>query len=271
MRVLLDRHQVGHAHRPVLGDSAHVVAAEVDEHQVLGALLLIGDELGAHRLVLFGRSAAPPRPGDRTHGHLPTADAHEKLRRAADQLHAVEDQVVHVRRRIDHPEGAIQRFRREIVWHLDPPRQQNLKGIAGDDVFANALHVGLELRFFVRRRSHRGRCVGIEVEGRQGPGRAQSRDRPRDLVERCVIGRVDGRRRHRRRHRHADDDAGVRAQVVDDHQRAGEDEQRVRCGDGFPRRFRKLFDQSDDVIREVANRAAPELTGVRQLDRARRG
>ena len=49
VRVALERHVGRHPHRAVLGDAADVVAAEVDEHDVLGALLLVRFSSSASR------------------------------------------------------------------------------------------------------------------------------------------------------------------------------------------------------------------------------
>ena len=44
-RVLLDRHQFGHAHAVDLADAAEVVAQQVDDHQVLGERLFVLGQL----------------------------------------------------------------------------------------------------------------------------------------------------------------------------------------------------------------------------------
>ena len=54
--------------RADLGDAADIVAAEIEQHQMLGALLRIGEKLRLERLVLVRRRAAPPRAGDRADG-----------------------------------------------------------------------------------------------------------------------------------------------------------------------------------------------------------
>ncbi len=55
VRVALERHVLRHPHRAELADPAEVVAPEIDEHDVLGALLLVA-------LQLLGRGAGlPPR------------------------------------------------------------------------------------------------------------------------------------------------------------------------------------------------------------------
>ena len=61
----LDLHQLVDRDGAVLADAAEVVAAEVDEHHVLGALLLVGEQLGGDAAVLLGARAARARAGDR--------------------------------------------------------------------------------------------------------------------------------------------------------------------------------------------------------------
>ena len=68
--------------------------------------------------------------------------------------------------------------------------------------------------------------------------------------------------------RHADDDARLRAQVVEDHERVGEDEQRV----GHVRRRARggvgsRSISARDVVAEVADGAAPELADLGHVDR----
>ena len=51
--------------RADLGDAADIVAAEVEQHQMFGALLGVGEKLVGERPVLVRRRAARPRAGDR--------------------------------------------------------------------------------------------------------------------------------------------------------------------------------------------------------------
>ena len=62
-----------------IGDAAHVVAREVEQHQVLGMLLGIGQQLVGKLLVLLGRGAAPYGAGERPDGDGVVAQAHQDL------------------------------------------------------------------------------------------------------------------------------------------------------------------------------------------------
>ena len=55
LAVALDEELVGDLDGADLGDAADVVAAEIEQHQVLGALLRIGEQLVLQRLVLVRR------------------------------------------------------------------------------------------------------------------------------------------------------------------------------------------------------------------------
>ena len=71
---------------PGARDPAQVVAPEVDEHHVLGALLRIALELLGEQGVLAGVGAARPGAGDRV-GRQPVAlDLEQQLGRRADDL-----------------------------------------------------------------------------------------------------------------------------------------------------------------------------------------
>ena len=66
--VALDEELVGDLDGADLGDAADIVAAEIEQHQMLGALLRIGEQFLFQRLVLVRRRAARPRAGDRADG-----------------------------------------------------------------------------------------------------------------------------------------------------------------------------------------------------------
>ena len=102
VRVGLDDHQLVHGDRAVLAHPAEVVAAQVDQHHVLGALLLVGQQL-------LGRAPGPPRPWRRaaacrrSGAGLTRAALHldQRLRRGAGDLEVLEVEEVHVRAGVD--------------------------------------------------------------------------------------------------------------------------------------------------------------------------
>ena len=81
---------------PGSSDSAKVVARQVDEHHVLGALLAIGEQVPREVIVGSGRGAARSRAGDGMGKEVARFDPEEEFRAGADYLelrHANEEEV----------------------------------------------------------------------------------------------------------------------------------------------------------------------------------
>ena len=62
VRVLLHVHQVADLHRAIFADAAQIVAAEIDQHDVLGALFLVVLQLFDQSLVVAAVGAAARVP-----------------------------------------------------------------------------------------------------------------------------------------------------------------------------------------------------------------
>ncbi len=63
VRIALDEHQPVDFHRTVFADAAQVVASQIDEHDVLGALFGIGEEFGFELTIFFFVASARARSG----------------------------------------------------------------------------------------------------------------------------------------------------------------------------------------------------------------
>src|SRR5207342_281447 len=78
MRIALDRHQLVHAHAAGNADAAEVVALQVNQHHVLGALFGVADQFAdARGIVIAGKARA--RAGDRTRFDDIAAHRHQAL------------------------------------------------------------------------------------------------------------------------------------------------------------------------------------------------
>jgi hypothetical protein len=92
--VSLDRHHLRHRDAADLADGAEVVAQEVDDHQVLGPVLLIGGEGGGEGGVLLGGGATAARALDRSgFGLTVAADVEEALGRGAEDGEVAEPEI----------------------------------------------------------------------------------------------------------------------------------------------------------------------------------
>ena len=80
MRVALDVGEAVDAHRAGRGDATDVVASEVDQHHVLGDLLLVVEELVFECEVLVLVDAARARARDGTVADEAVVHAHQHLR-----------------------------------------------------------------------------------------------------------------------------------------------------------------------------------------------
>ena len=123
---------------PISRDAADVVAAEIEQHQVLGALLRIGEQLVLERLVLVRGRAARARAGDRPDGHRAVAHAHQDFRARADDREIAEVEEEQERRGIDAAQRAVEREGRQRERRLEALRQHDLENVAGRDVVLGA-------------------------------------------------------------------------------------------------------------------------------------
>ena len=80
MAVAFDDELFGRAHGADLGHAAHVVSAQIQQHQMFGALFGIGQQISLQRLVLFDGGAAFAGAGDGADGDLAVAQADQNFR-----------------------------------------------------------------------------------------------------------------------------------------------------------------------------------------------
>ena len=126
-------------------DAAEIVAREIDQHDVLGVLLRIGEQLLLQSRVLVAVAAARPRAGDRPHLRVTVREFHQRFGRGADDHAVAEIAVEHVRRRIQQPQRAIGFERLQLAFAGEAHRQHELIHVAGGDVFLRAMNAVDEL------------------------------------------------------------------------------------------------------------------------------
>ena len=97
-RIALDLEQRHRPHRPDLRDAPDVVAREIDDHHVLGAVLLRRRQPRRPLLVLFAPSPARRRALHRLRRDPPAANLEEQLRRQRQHAPAAEIQIRGIRR-----------------------------------------------------------------------------------------------------------------------------------------------------------------------------
>ena len=250
MRIALNHHLVGQAHAAGLADAANVVAPQVDQHQMLGALFRIGQQFGLKRGIFGCVVTTATRAGNRAHGDFFIFQTHQNFRRRADHLHLAQIKEEHVRRGIQPTQGAVQIQRRRGKGNAHALRKHHLHYITGGDVFLGLVHrvlkavlgkAGDEIAFMHLRRT----MLGL----RRSQGQAQLRFNGIQALLRGL--QPAGLRMH--------DDLQTPAQVVEHYHLVGEHEQDVRRTDGvrLEQALRQTrLDVAHGVIAEVTNQPA---------------
>ena len=120
-------------------DPAQIVAAQVDQHQVLGAFLLVGQQLLLQQLIFFFGVAAPSGSGDRVRRGTAVLHGHECFRAGTGDrkcssafiIRNVEE--VHVRAGVGHPQHPVHVDRLDVGVHLETLRGHHLECLAALD------------------------------------------------------------------------------------------------------------------------------------------
>ena len=134
MAVALQRQQLVDVDGPEAGDPADVVAGEVDEHHVLGALLGMLDQLGGEPAVVLVGAAALAGAGDRPGDHRAVDELDHRLGRRPDDGDLRAAHEVHVRARVDLAQDAVDVERVGVEIEVEALGEHDLEDVAGDDV-----------------------------------------------------------------------------------------------------------------------------------------
>ena len=138
--IAVDHHVIGDFDRADLGNSTEVIAAQIDQHVMLGKLLLIGKQLVLERLILLRRFAARTRARNREGGQAAVIQSDERFRRGTHDLVPINGEEHHVRRGVGGAEHAVRRKQAVLIRTGELPRLHGLKNIAVKDVLAGLFH-----------------------------------------------------------------------------------------------------------------------------------
>mmetsp|Transcript_33965 Transcript_33965/g.61306 ORF Transcript_33965/g.61306 Transcript_33965/m.61306 type:complete len:260 (-) Transcript_33965:805-1584(-) len=141
MGVPFDLHELLHNDTPGFRHLPDIVAAEIHQHHVLGALLLVGQELGFQGAVGGGVYAAGAGAGQRSVSHATVGiDTAQNLGAAADDVAATSLHVHHVRTGVNDAEGAVDLEGGGKGPAFESVTQDKLKDVAALDVLLGLLH-----------------------------------------------------------------------------------------------------------------------------------
>src|SRR6185437_1652553 len=143
VRVAFHEHEVADAHGAEVAYAANVIAAEIDEHDVFGALFFVGAQFLLQAQVFGFIFTALTSSGDGAVLKLVASNADQHFRRRAENGHVSHAEEVHIRRGIHAAQRTIDAERRHTGIKLKAERRHGLKDVTGHDVFLDSLN-GLE-------------------------------------------------------------------------------------------------------------------------------
>ena len=261
VRVGLDGHERVDLDRAVLAHPAEVVAPEVDEHDVLGALLLVGEQALGDPRVLGLVGAARARAGDRAGRHVAAGHGEQRLGARAGDLEVAEVQEVHVRARVDDPQPPVDRERVGVEVGAPALRGDDLEGVARVHVLDDPRDHRLELL----ARHVRGELGAGAGRRRRRRGRERAREqrlRLRDRLARGGVRGVDVGAAVLGVDVHEDRDRVL--EVVEHDEHVGEHQRHVGQAEHVRVRVAEGLDGADEVVAEVADRATGERREIGQ-------
>ena len=101
MGIAFDHELFDHLDRTRFGDPADVVAAKIQQHQVLGPLLWIAQQFLGQGFIFLRRGAARAGAGQWPQGDHVVTQAHQNFRAGADNRKIAEIEAEQKRRRIE--------------------------------------------------------------------------------------------------------------------------------------------------------------------------
>ena len=107
--VTLDDHLLREPDGTCLGNATDIVAAQIDQHQVLCDLLLVAQEICLERFILIGGAAALTGACNGSDGDLAALKADQNLRRGTHYLKLTQVDKVKIGGRVQIAQRAIQR------------------------------------------------------------------------------------------------------------------------------------------------------------------
>ena len=252
--VALDHEGLGHLDRADLRDATDVVARQVDQHHVLGALLRVGQQFDLGRLVLLGRGTARTGAGQRADddflAFFRVLLAHQDFGRGPHHMEIPEVVVVHVGTGIERTQRAVQRQGRLGVALADALADLHLHEITRGDQFLGALD---RFQVVVLGEAALGR---VALAGFDHRCRYRVLERLFQLAQALLgirvglgLGRVG-----------VDDQVELAREVVDDRQFLALQQQDVGRAQGIGRAavLQLLLDVAHRVVAEVARQATAE-------------
>ena len=145
--VAFHHHFVGERDLARFRHPAHIVTAQINQHQVLGNFLRVRQQVRFQSLVFLAVGTALARTGDGPNRDRSLLRPGENLRGRAGNMEIAQIQIEHVRRRVQITQCPVQVQRRRLERAAHALGRHHLHHVAGENILAHLLHAGLELVF----------------------------------------------------------------------------------------------------------------------------
>ena len=140
MRITLDKHLFRYCDRTNFGDSPRVITTQIDQHQVFGKLLGVGQQLLLQDKILGLGGPAFAGSCQWSNRNFTIIYPGQNFRRGADHVVIAKIEIHHVRRRIEKTQGPVNVHRVTTEIHRHSLCQHYLHHITGDDVILDFFH-----------------------------------------------------------------------------------------------------------------------------------
>ena len=152
MAITLHAKRIGHFDAARLCNASYVIARQINQHDMFGALFGVVDQLFLRRIVQLRRGAARARARQRADGYFGLAVgnflAHQNFRAGADHIKigravrrgAAEVVVIHIGAGVERAQSAVQTQRRLGVFFLDALANLHLHKVATGNQFLGPHH-----------------------------------------------------------------------------------------------------------------------------------
>src|SRR3984957_3989285 len=249
----LDLHQLVDHDAAVLAHASQVVASQVDEHHVLGALLLVFQQLVGDAPILLRACAARARTGDRARGYVARGDGEQRLGAGTGDLEIAEVQEVHIGTWVDGAQAPV--YGKSFDWHLgrEALRRHDLEGVARIDVLDDPRHHRFKvLARHVRLKARRRAPPGFRAL-RHGTGQACAH-----FSDRALRGLASQLRIRLRVQLGVSDNRDRVLEMIERDQRIGQHQRHVRQTERIRVRLAERLDGAHQVIAEEAHGTSRE-------------
>ena len=145
--ITLHHHFIGKLYTANFSHSARIISTQVNQHKMLGQFFRISQQFFFHCQIFLLGITTSARASDWPDGNRIILKTNQDFRRRTDYLEIVQIKEIHVRRRIEAPQCAIQIKWSRGIGNRQALRKHHLHAVTLKYIFLNAFHCLFETVF----------------------------------------------------------------------------------------------------------------------------